>query len=916
MARRKRYRDRNRDNSGQNPSGLPNNMVATRYPADETTKERRTTSSTTESAIGSAPDTDAAGNIAETDKIEPRAGIEAVAPPDDLDAVHAEALERYEAGWEKERQNQNDAYDDLKFLADDIAQWDPIAWQQRKNEQRPILTVNKCPQFVRQVTGDIRQMRPAIHVVPVDERAKENVSTEVLPEMVRYIERRSDAKAAYFVASDQMVASGIGHCRVYTEYAADSTFNQEIAVGPIADGVAVVWDPDAIELTRSDAMFCFVPVDFEKKRAEDKWPGKNVEAPLTQVAAAYDGWMTDAHVRVAEYWRKVPCERELAFYPDGRIVDLSNDSYMEATEPGLAQRGEEEASEEWAGEKSDEDEDNEPGGTRESLGEERPTKEEADYRKAEGQRACANCTMFRAPSICTKIENPVAANMLCNYFELRAEALTLGGLAGLYPPTRPPLGPGMGPKRADATAAGARIEKRDSYYVERFVMNSRTILEGPERWPGMHIPIVPFIGEEVRVGRRVIRRGIVRQLKDVQRLYNWSISTGAEAIALQPKSPYKGTRVNFEKTIDQWETANIRNWPFLEYEPDPANGGRPPEREPPPVASSGIAELQQTATADMSSVTGIYPAQLGAAGPETSGKAIVARQREGDTGTFHYVEAFARALERVGQIVVDLIPHVYDTERTLRNVGDDGKPCKVCINKQVIDPNGDGIATMLLNDVTVGAYQVSIEMGPSYSTKREEAREGIAVLMQSLGQQVAPLFADIFVRMQDLPLADQLADRLKFLLPPQIQQAEAAKAGEPPPPPPPPPPPDPKAQVQAAELQLKKQKLDNEAVLQAKQFEIDQAKLQVDLVKVHAELQRATMAQQTALATSHADRVEGALQRGHEVGMAAMDGVDRAQQQQIETLTTAVDELQQAMMHMAQMIGRNGGAPPTSPAEA
>ena len=513
-------------------------------------------------------------------------------------------------------------------------------------------------------------------------------------------------------------------------------------------------------------------------------------------------------------------------------------------------------------------------------------KDDADYREGEGEQRCENCSNFRAPYGCTVLDSKVRPEMLCDYFEMKPEAAgpenTLAGLAGM-PPMRPPLGPDMGPKRADAIAAGARIEKRDGYKIERYIISGQEILEGPDDWPGRHIPIIPFIGEETKIGRRTVRRGIIRNLKDVQRLYNYAISADAEAVALQPKAPFKGTRKNFENFLDQWETANTRNWPFLEYDPDPENGGRPPEREPPPVASTGIKELLNVATGDMSGVTGIYPAALGQQGNEVSGRAIVARQREGDTGTFHYVEAFSRAIERVGQIVVDLIPHIYDTERTLRVVGDDGKPIKLEINKQMIDPNGDGIDTVTMNDLSIGTYQLSVSMGPSYATKREEAREGMQVLMQSLGQQVAPLFADLYVKGQDFPLADKISKRLQFLLPPQIAQAEAAQSGEPPAPQQPPPPPDPEAQVKAAELQFKQQEIQGKAQLQAAQLELEQKKLVVELKKIDVELEKARLAQETALAQaradmldSHAQRVhdslDGHAQRAHEAGTAAMNG--------------------------------------------
>ena len=692
---------------------------------------------------------------------------------------------------------------------------------------------------MRQVTGDIRQLRPAIHVVPIDEHATDQVAVEVLPEMVRYIERRSDAKGGYFNAADQMVAAGIGHVRVYTEYAAGTTFNQEIGIGLMPDGISVVWDPDSIELTRKDANFCFVPLDMTRKRAEKKWEGKAFNAPLNTTSEAFSGWSTDDHVRVTEYWRKCPYKRELAVYPDGKTIDLTDDSYEDKAKDV----------------EDIEDDEDEP---------------------------------------------------------------------------KKPLDAVAGPKRADAMAGGAKFEFRDSYRIERFIVSGTEVLDGPEYWPGMHIPIVPFIGEEVKIGREVVRRGVVRALKDVQRLYNYAISADAEVIALQPKAPYKGTRKNFENHLDQWETANSKNWPFLEYDPDPENGGRPPEREPPPLASTGIRDLLNTATGDMSAVTGIYPASLGQQGNESSGKAITARQREGDTGTYLYVEAFGRGVERVGVIVVDLIPHIYDTQRTLRVTGEDGKATKLEINKEMIDPNGDGIDTITFNDVTTGIYDVSVEMGPSFSTKREEARDGMQTLMQALGPQVAPLLADLYAKGQDFPLADQIGQRLQFLLPPQIAAAEAARSGEPPPPQPPPPPPTPEQQLQAQELNAKAEEGKAKSALSMAEMDLKREQIKADLVKVNVELEKARMAHQETMAghaakvaTTHMDAVSDERGRVHEGRMARMNGgtnggtapamspEDDQQQQQIDALVDAVARLQQAVVHIADTIGGgNEGAPP------
>lgn len=666
---------------------------------------------------------------------------EAIAETSDApegDDVHATALKEYERGYERDRRNQEAAYDDLKFQ-DPQYQWDDKAKQEREAEGRPILSVDLCGQFKRQVTGDMRQMRPAIKIVPVDDRGDKNVAEKILPGMIRYIEKRSDAQAAYFNAADSQVAAGIGHLRVLTEYAGHDTFNQEIRIAPIDDGVGVVWDPDSILPTREDAQFCFVPVDMSAASFKRRFKDKSSD-PLPGAPQLFTTWSSPEDVRVAEYWRKVPSERELALMPDGGIDDVTDD--------------------------------------------------------------------------------PEA--------------------------------------KANAEAQGARVESRPGIKVERYLISASEILEGPDEWPGVHIPIVPFIGEELKVGREIIRRGVIRVLKDVQRIYNYSISTQTEVVALQPKAPFVGTRKNFEKYQDQWETANSKNWPYLEFEPDGANGGQAPQRVSAPVSSSGIAELLEVAKADASAVTGIYPASLGQQGNEQSGKAILARQREGDTGTYGYVDNFTRAVRRTGEIVLDLIPHIYDTKRTMQIVGEDGKIDLLEINQPALSPE-DAITPITLNDVTVGAYHIAIEMGPSYSTKREEAREGMETFLQTLGPEGAPMFIDLLAKMQDWPLADKIAKRAQLMLPPAIQQMEAQEAGEEPPPMPPPAPPTPEQQQQAMEAQAQEAEKQRAHDLQTQDNALKEKQIQLNMATLQADLRKLEM-KHTETVSQHRAQTAEAMQ--------------------------------------------------------
>jgi hypothetical protein len=214
-------------------------------------------------------------------------------------------------------------------------------------------------------------------------------------------------------------------------------------------------------------------------------------------------------------------------------------------------------------------------------------------------------------------------------------------------------------------------------------------------------------------------------------------------------------------------------------------------------------------------VIGIYDAGLGAQSNETSGRAIMARDRQSDVGSFVYQDNWGRAIRHTATIVNDLIPHVYDVERTIRILGDDGKEELIAINKTVA---GDGLEATerVLNDVTVGVYDVVGQTGPSFTTRREEAREGMTAFLQS-SPNAAPLVLDLIAESQDWPNADKIGKRLEHLLPDPIRQREAAERGEPVPPPPADP-----AQVlsmQAAAVRLQAEQLQMQGELQKLQLE-------------------------------------------------------------------------------------------------
>ena len=295
-------------------------------------------------------------------------------------------------------------------------------------------------------------------------------------------------------------------------------------------------------------------------------------------------------------------------------------------------------------------------------------------------------------------------------------------------------------------------------------------------WAGRWIPVVRVVGNEFEVDGQLHVSGLVRNAKDAQRMYNYWVSQEAEMLALAPKAPFIGYGGQFEGYEQQWKTANTTNWPYLEVNPDVtdgAGGSMPlPQRAQPPMASSGLLQAKAGASDDIKSTTGQYDSSLGATSNERSGKAILAREKQGDTGTYHYVDNLARAIRHVTRQLVDIIPKIYDTERVARIVGIDGEVGMVKVNpsqqepvKKIIDQNGNLVEKIY--NPSVGQYDVMVTTGPGYMTKRQEALDAMGNILQT-NPQLWQVAGDLFVKNMDWPGAQEMAARFKKIIDPRV----------------------------------------------------------------------------------------------------------------------------------------------------
>jgi hypothetical protein len=297
------------------------------------------------------------------------------------------------------------------------------------------------------------------------------------------------------------------------------------------------------------------------------------------------------------------------------------------------------------------------------------------------------------------------------------------------------------------------------------LMSEGTILE-EEEFPGAFIPVIPVLGWEINIDGKKDYMSLIRHAKDPQRLYNYFKSMEAEVISLAPKAPWLVAVGQIENHEDNWKVSNTKNLAYLEYNPIAANGSPvpPPQRIDPPQIPTAAVNAMREASDDIKATTGIYDASLGAQGNESSGRAIIARQRQGDTATFHFVDNLTRAVRHMGRIMVDIIPKIYDTPRIVRILGEDMSDEIVLVNQMHRDEKtGDD----RLYDLTVGKYDVTVDVGPSYESRRIETAENLTNIIKSV-PQIGAVCSDILVRNLDFPGASELSDRLKRTIPPNI----------------------------------------------------------------------------------------------------------------------------------------------------
>jgi hypothetical protein len=676
----------------------------------------------------------------------------------DAEGIVKLARDGIEESYEAEKINREEAASDLNFLAGN--QWPDEVKSEREREGRPMLTINRLPQFVRQITNDIRQADIAIKVRPEDDETDPELA-KIYDGLIRQIQYRSSAKHVYSQAAEHQASCGIGWFRVSTDYADDTAFNQEIKIKGIKNPLSVYWDPASVEPDRSDAMWIAVTEMIPKTSFKSRWPKAkevDVELPSNIMESRPFFWSTDETVRVAEYWRKVAVTKRLALFEDGSTVDITE------------------------------------------------------------------------------------------FNEFQRQML-------------PPI----------------KMERDcDTYKVEMYRVSGAEVLDGPHEWAGKWIPLIPVIGGEFPLEEKTYRYSAIRFTREPQQLYNYYRTAHAEMLALQPKAPYlvTTTMLGDPDVKKLWDISGKKNLPYLPYVPDPDSPNASPKREAPPQPSVAMVNEGQLAQDDMKATSGVYDSAMGAKSNETSGVAIGRREDQSDTANYHFIDNLQRSLEHTGRILIDLIPKIYDNERVVRLMpehGGEGEEEAVSINKMVMSMDGQ---PMMLHDLSAASFDIRVTIGKAYATRRMEAADGLFQFAKALQPQHQAVIADLIAKNIDIPEADEMAKRLRRMVPPEV-------LNDPDDPNAPPQQPNPQAQAaqMAAQMELQKMELENQ--------------------KVQAEIARADAQLQTQIAKGQADIALGEQKLELERQKAELDMAIEAQKLQLERERHDIER--QKMHHDAQM---------------
>ncbi len=597
-----------------------------------------------------------------------------VSKVEDEDTIKDELLdiletgkERFEKSMESWQRIRMEALDDLKFYKGD--QWSLDTQRTGVNRKEPTLTVNRLPQFVKQVENELRRQSISINVYPTDEIGSEDTAG-IFAGLIRDIERKSYAQSAYIHAAGESGAMvpGFGFLKLSTCYANSKGFDQEIRIESPQDPFKIVPDGDATQPDSSDASCWFEFEDYSVDAYKRLFPGSELASlDLKVVGAKLSQWVSDG-IRVVKYWYKEEMEVIEYLLEDGTTIN--NIGWYNPNDLD-----------------SDEDEE-----------------KRAPWPKDEATGK---------PKVAMRSRNVLDSK------------------------------------------------------VKWVIFNGVEVLDHGE-WADSEFPFVSIYGPTLIVNGEKDIRGVIRHAKDSQKMLNYFASSAVRRIGSANKAPWIVDVKSIKGYEAQWKTANTENWSMLPY--NSVDPDQPQRQLAAPIRADQTGQINDLLMAaqkfenDLKSTVGIYDAGLGATANEQSGVALKTLAQQGQNANYHYSDALSQAIQRLGYLLIRLIPKVYDTPRAVRIIGADSQEKIVKINQVFLEGNEQKIY-----DLTSGDYGIAVSAGPAYATRKAQALEQITKLVGA-DPAILPVIQDILVGEMDFDKAPVIQERLRKLLAMKLPQ--------------------------------------------------------------------------------------------------------------------------------------------------
>ena len=385
-----------------------------------------------------------------------------------------------------------------------------------------------------------------------------------------------------------------------------------------------------------------------------------------------------------------------------------------------------------------------------------------------------------------------------------------------------------------------RERETEEIKIKYYKFVGTAILE-QEDYQGSIIPLVLVRGDRICIGGKWYVYGLLNSGRDAQRQINYWATHIVEAIAGQSKSTVLATPEQISGFSDMWARSNNENLAYLLYNPDPNAEHKSPHRLDPPAINQGIFAERENAKQDLKDCVGMYNTEMGDKGQEVSGAAQEMRAMNAEPLTFIWHDNMARAIAHTGKILVDMIPHIYDTAKEIRLRNQDETESYMPINmpaakvsemvqnnpdrykgvdksaldKQMSNVLGGGPGD-LFNDLANGKYTVVVTTGLSFPTQRLEAEKEMLSMLSAGKASVVDKW--LYWEFNDKPGAEKARKVYKKMLPAGLAET---KQGEKPSPPMPP---TPAMRVQMAKEEVAKISAQSKLV-----------ELRVNLIKLYKE---------------------------------------------------------------------------------